>query len=92
MNTIEQIYQNAFNNELQKIATEAGHELKPGSFSKHVKKEPASSAKPGEGGRFKAMEHKLEHKGVRDPGALAASIGRAKYGKGKFKHMAAKGK
>jgi hypothetical protein len=31
-------------------------------------------------------------KGVRDPGAVAATIGRAKYGKGPFQRAAAKGK
>ena len=41
----------------------------------------ADSMKPGGGGRFKALEGKLEHrKGVTDPGALAAYIGRRKYG------------
>ena len=64
--------------------------LKPGSL-KGGKSEPASKAKAGEGGRFKAMKKKLGGK-VRDPGAVAASIGRAKFGKKKFQAMAAKGK
>ena len=50
------------------------------------------SMKPGGGGRFEKMEHKLEHrKGVKDPGALAAYIGRRKYGAGRMAHMAAAG-
>lgn len=52
-------------------------------------------AKPklGSGGRFKALKAKLgKEKGVSDPGALAASIGRKKYGAGKMSSMAAKGK
>lgn len=46
----------------------------------------------GGGGRFAALESKLSHReGVTNPGALAAYIGRKKYGKGKFQAMAAKG-
>ena len=47
--------------------------------------------KLGTGKRFKALESKLAGK-VSDPAALAASIGRKKYGKEKFQAMAAKGK
>jgi hypothetical protein len=52
-------------------------------------------AKPklGSGGRFKALKVKLgKEKGVTDPGALAASIGRKKYGAKKMSGWAAKGK
>ena len=46
------------------------------------------SMAPGGGGRFAALKNKLAKKpGVTDPGGLAASIGRAKYGSatmGKF--------
>lgn len=42
---------------------------------------------------FKKLKGELAHKkGVSDPGALAAAIGRKKYGKGKFQHAAAEGK
>lgn len=41
---------------------------------------------------FKKMVSKLAAKGVRDPKALAASIGRKKYGKAKFQAAAAAGK
>jgi hypothetical protein len=52
-------------------------------------------AKPklGSGGRFKALKAKLgKEKGVTDPGALAASIGRKKYGQKKMSGWAAKGR
>tara|TARA_R110000824_G_scaffold44207_6_gene128743 strand:- start:1979 stop:2167 length:189 start_codon:yes stop_codon:yes gene_type:complete len=44
----------------------------------------SDSMKPGGGGRFKKLEGDLKKKGVKDPGALAASIGRKKYGKKKM--------
>jgi hypothetical protein len=46
----------------------------------------------GSGGRFKALKGKLASKGVKDPGALAAFIGRKKYGNAKFNKLAQKGK
>ena len=71
---------------------EATRKLKPGSL-KGGKSEPAAKAPAGEGARFKALEKKVSRKGkVRDPGAVAAAIGRAKFGKKKFQQMAAKGK
>lgn len=48
------------------------------------------SMKPGGGGRFQKLKKELAGKGVKDPAALAASIGRKKYGKKKFQSMAAK--
>lgn len=48
-------------------------------------------AKLGSGGRFKALVGKLDGK-VSNPAAVAASIGRKKYGKAKFQAMSAKGK
>ena len=44
----------------------------------------AKSMKPGGGGRFKKLAKKLKEEGAEDPEALAASIGRKKYGKKKF--------
>ena len=41
---------------------------------------------------FKKLEGKLARKGVKNPAALAASIGRKKYGKAKFQKAAAQGK
>ena len=49
------------------------------------------SMKPGGGGRFQKMKKKLKGK-VKDPAAVAAAIGRAKYGKAKFQKMAARGR
>lgn len=49
------------------------------------------SMKLGGGGRFQKLEKSLKGK-VSDPAAVAASIGRKKYGKQKFQQMAAKGR
>jgi hypothetical protein len=51
-------------------------------------------AKPklGSGGRFNALSKKLDKKGVKNPDALAAFIGRKKYGPSKFNKLAQKGK
>ena len=48
----------------------------------------ARTAKLGTGARFKALKAALAAKGASDPGALAAYIGRKKYGKAKFKQLA----
>lgn len=50
-------------------------------------------AKPklGSGKRFAALSKELERKGARDPDALAAYIGRKKYGRS-FNRMAAMGR
>jgi hypothetical protein len=51
------------------------------------------SMKAGGGGRFKAMEAKVSHeKGVKNPAALAAYIGRRKYGAARMAKMAAHGR
>lgn len=69
-----------------------GQKLKAGSM-KGGKTEPASKAKYGSGGRFKALESKLSHeKGVKNPAALAASIGRAAHGKKSMAKVSAKGR
>ena len=48
-----------------------------------------SKPKLGSGARFAALKKKLAAQGAKDPGALAASIGRAKYGNKKFNKLAA---
>ena len=49
--------------------------------------------KPGQGGRFAALKKSIAARGkVRNPGAVAAAIGRKKYGKKRFQAMAAAGK
>lgn len=50
-------------------------------------------SKLGSGARFAALKSKLGRRGgVRNPGALAAAIGRKKYGSGKMSAMAAAGR
>lgn len=53
---------------------------------------PNSKAPLGQGGRFAALKQKLAKKGASNPGALAAWIGRKKYGAKKFSHLSAMGK
>ena len=54
----------------------------------------ASKKKPplGSGERFDRLVKSLAAKGVDDPKALAAWIGRKKYGKERFQELAAKGR
>jgi len=49
-------------------------------------------AKLGSGRRFKELARKLGAKGATHPAALAAYIGRKKYGKKRFAKLAAKGR
>lgn len=51
----------------------------------------AKSMKPGGGGRFAKLVSHLQGK-VENPAAVAASIGRKKYGAKKMAQFAAKGK
>ncbi|MGD9663117.1 MAG: hypothetical protein AB7U63_17815 [Porticoccaceae bacterium] len=55
-------------------------------------KQAVKTSKPGEGKRFAAMENLLEAKGAENPEALAAYIGRKKYGPKGFATMAASGR
>lgn len=54
----------------------------------------AKKKKPklGSGKRFENLQGSLAKKGVDDPAALAAYIGRKKFGKEKFQALAKKGK
>jgi len=53
----------------------------------------AKSMKPGGGGRFAALKEKLSHRpGVTNPGALAAAIGRKKFGAAKMAKFSAEGR
>jgi len=72
--------------------------VKPGSL-KGGKNQPTKkpgqkkAPKAGSGERFQELKDKLgKQKGVKDSGALAAALGRAKFGKKKMSQMAAKGK
>jgi len=51
-----------------------------------------SKPKLGSGKRFKALANKFAHKGIEDPNALAAVVGRKKYGNKKMTAMSKKGK
>ena len=50
------------------------------------------AAKLGSGARFKAVEKSVAKSGAINPGAVAAVIGRKKYGPDKMAKLAAKGK
>jgi hypothetical protein len=50
------------------------------------------AARVGTGERFRALTRKLKRRGVSNPAALAAWIGRRKYGKKRFQAMAAAGR
>jgi hypothetical protein len=54
----------------------------------------AAKKKPklGSGKRFSNLKKKLADKGAKSPGALAAYIGREKFGAKKMSKMAAKGR
>jgi hypothetical protein len=49
-------------------------------------------SKLGSGARFKSIEASAKASGASDPGAVAAAIGRKKYGNKMMSKMAAKGK
>ena len=51
-----------------------------------------AKAKLGSGARFKALKKAVAKKGIKNPAALAASIGRKKYGAAKMAQMAAAGR
>ena len=59
---------------------------------KAPKKKRKSKSKLGSGARFKKLTSKLKKRGAKDPKALAAWIGRKKYGKKKMASMAKKGR
>ena len=46
----------------------------------------------GEGGRFKAVEESAAASGARNPAAVAAAIGRKKYGQKRMTQMSVAGK
>jgi len=54
--------------------------------------EKAKKKPVGEGSRFKAVEAEAKAGGARDPGAVAAAIGRRKYGAARMARMAAAGR
>lgn len=50
------------------------------------------STKVGGGGRFQMVEDQAAKNGAKNPGAVAAAIGRAKYGASRFAKMGAAGR
>lgn len=52
----------------------------------------AAENPPGEGSRFKAVEAAAAAGGARNPGAVAAAIGRRKYGKAGMARLSAQGR
>lgn len=52
----------------------------------------ARKPKLGSGKRFASLKQRLGRKGAKNPGALAASIGRKKYGTKRFAKLSVKGK
>lgn len=62
------------------------------SAAREKYREAAKNSAPGEGSRFKALEESAAAGGARNPGAVAAAIGRKKYGASRFAKMAAAGR
>ena len=69
-------------------------EAEPAPLLKSYRKPARGSSAPlGTGARFAALERKLARRGdIQDPAALAAAIGRKKYGKERFQELAAAGR
>jgi hypothetical protein len=77
---------------LEKIGEPRGRKVRAGSRIGGAH-EPASRAPLGSGGRFSALKKKLSHKkGVKNPGALAAAIGRSAHGAKGMARLSAKGR
>lgn len=57
------------------------------AYAKAVK-----TSKPGQGKRFSALKKSIAAGGAKDAGAIAASIGRKKYGAKRFAAMGAAGR
>jgi hypothetical protein len=55
-------------------------------------KRAVKTSKPGAGKRFAALKGVAKAGGATNPGAVAAAIGRKKYGKKRFQKMAAAGR
>lgn len=66
--------------------------LKQRKAARKAYKKAVKTSKPGAGKRFAAVKKIAKLGGARKPGAVAAAIGRKKYGKKRFQAMAAKGR
>lgn len=65
----------------------ANRRTKRAAYQRAVK-----TSKPGAGKRFKALAAAAKAGGAKNPEAVAAAIGRKKYGKAGFQKMAAAGR
>lgn len=64
-----------------------------GNYKLHKGEAVVPKAKLGSGARFAALKSKLGHqKGIHNPAALAAAIGRKKYGNKKMSQLSAGGR
>ncbi len=57
-----------------------------------LRPKPDAAAPLGSGGRFAAVEASAKASGARNPGAVAAAIGRKKYGQKKMTAMSVAGR
>jgi hypothetical protein len=55
-------------------------------------KKAAKESAPGEGSRFAAVEKSAAAGGARNPAAVAAAVGRRKYGAKRFARMSSAGR
>lgn len=77
---------------LEKLGEPRGKKVRAGSRV-GGKSQPASRAPLGSGGRFKALKRKLsKKKGVQNPDALAAAIGRSAHGRKGMARLSSRGR
>jgi len=62
------------------------------SKAERAYREARRKYKPGEGGRFQALVRLLRARGAKNPRALAAWIGRRRYGSRRMAQWAARGR
>jgi hypothetical protein len=70
------------------------NEIKSGNMKAYPNRPKKTKKMPklGSGKRFANLKSELGHKGAKNPGALAAFIGRKKYGAKKFASLSKKDK
>jgi len=73
-------------------ALRGGDALRLSDFGRRRKRRRKRKPPLGSGKRFRELSEELADRGVRDPDALAAWIGRRKYGKARMAKLAAKGR
>lgn len=65
---------------------------KPSKGTKADRRLKRNKPKLGSGARFASLKKSLAKRGARNPGALAAYIGRKTLGKARFQKLAARGR